>query len=143
MIIHQGIDIVHIGRIREIMGRHREFLNDIFTEYEREYCLSKRDPLPHLAGRFAVKEAVLKALGIGISVIGIDSGFQEIEIRNQKNGKPVLSLRGWIENIAKKKKITHNCISISHSGDYAVATVVFVSSTSGVSDVQFTRTSME
>jgi len=127
MIIHQGVDIVHTGRIREIMERHRGFLNDIFTESEREYCLSKRDPVPHLAGRFAVKEAVLKALGIGISATGIDSRFQEIEVRNQKNGRPVLTLKGWIDKIARKKKITHHSISISHSGEYAVATVVFVS----------------
>ena len=128
MIIHQGIDIVHTGRIREIMERHMGFVNDIFTEAEREYCLSKRDPVPHLAGRFAVKEAVLKALGVGISATGIDSRLQEIEVRNQKNGRPVLSLKGGIEKIAKRKNVISNSISISHSGDYAVATVVFVSS---------------
>ena len=124
MQIYQGVDIVEISKFRKIFINNSNFCSDIFSEREREYCLSKRDPHIHFAGRFAAKEASLKALGLGMSGTGIDSTFREIEIVPGSSGKPLLSFSGWAEKISKKKRINQLTVSISHSENYAVATVI-------------------
>jgi holo-[acyl-carrier protein] synthase len=124
--IHQGVDLVEISKFKEILQRHGQFVSDIFTERERAYCGSMKDPYPHLAGRFAAKESYLKALGTGMSGSGIDSIFQEIEVIPAASGKPGISVRGWAEKIAKRKKISQCSLSISHTLHYAVATVILI-----------------
>jgi holo-[acyl-carrier protein] synthase len=124
--IHQGVDIVQIRRFKKTFLQNRGFVSDIFTESERQYCLSRKDPYLHFAGRFAVKEASLKALGIGMSGSGIDQAFQEIETTPGPSGRPVLSFTGWVEKISRRKKIRQLTVSISHSADYAVASVILV-----------------
>ncbi len=124
--IHQGVDLVEISKFKEILQRHSQFVSDIFTERERAYCESMKDPYPHLAGRFAAKESYLKALGTGIAASGIDSMFQEIEVIPAASGKPGISVRGWAEKIAKRKKISQCSLSISHTLHYAVATVILI-----------------
>ena len=81
--IHQGVDIVDIRKFKDITLRNEQFIPDIFTQREQEYCLSRKDPYVHFAGRFAAKEACMKALGWGLSLTGIDNMFQEIEIVQQ------------------------------------------------------------
>jgi len=125
--IHQGIDIVEITKLKKILLANRSFASDIFTEAERRYCESKKDPYRHYAGRFASKEAALKALGMGMSGTGIDKTLKEIEVTTAPSGKPSLSLIGWTGKISKRKKISQHTVSISHSGKYAVATVMLVS----------------
>jgi holo-[acyl-carrier protein] synthase len=127
MQVYQGIDIVEITRIKNIILRNKDFIADIFTEKERDYCLSKKDPYIHFAGRFAAKEAGLKALGLGMSGTGIDSTLQEIEISSHSSGRPELIMSGWAQKISRKKHITQFTVSISHSENYAVATVILVS----------------
>jgi holo-[acyl-carrier protein] synthase len=124
MKIYQGVDIVEISKLKKVFTNNKDFAMDIFTENERYYCLSKKDPFPHFAARFAAKEAGLKALGIGMSGIGIDTTFQEIEIVRSKAGKPALSLRGWTGKISRKKNINQLTVSLSHSAHYAIATVI-------------------
>jgi len=124
--IRQGIDLVEISKFREILHRHSQFIFDIFTERERAYCESMKDPYPHLAGRFAAKESYLKALGTGISGPGINSIFQEIEVIPAASGKPEVSVSGWAEKIAKRKRISQCSLSISHTLHYAVATVILI-----------------
>ena len=124
MKIYQGADIVEISKLKKVFTHNRDFAEDIFTEKEREYCLSKKDPFPHFAARFAAKEAGLKALGMGMSGTGIDHSFQEIEIVRSKSGKPELFLSGWTRNISRKKNIKQLTVSLSHSADYALATVI-------------------
>ena len=124
MKIFQGVDIVEIPKLKEILFRNDDFISDIFTEKEKEYCQSKKDPYQHFAGRFAAKEASLKALGIGMSGTGIDHIFQEIETLPGASGKPNLSFSGWADKIRKKKRINQLTVSISHSADYAIATVI-------------------
>jgi len=126
--IHQGIDIVEIGKFRKVFQASSAFAADIFTNAERRYCESKKDPYTHYAGRFATKEAALKALGMGLSGTGIDKTFKEIEVIIGPSGKPSLSLTGWTGKISKRKKIAQHTVSISHSGDYAVSTVILISS---------------
>lgn len=124
MKIYQGVDIVEISKLKKVFTHSKDFAEDIFTEKERDYCLSKKDPFPHFAARFAAKEAGLKALGMGMSGTGIDNSFQEIEIVRSKSGKPGISLGGWTKKISRKKNIDQLTVSMSHSADYAVATVI-------------------
>jgi holo-[acyl-carrier protein] synthase len=124
MRIYQGVDIVEISKFRQICQKHEEFIADIFSDRESSYCTTKKDPYTHFAGRFAAKEASLKALGIGMSGTGIDRTFKEIEISTGASGKPELSFSGWTDRISKKRKITQLTVSISHSEHYAVATVI-------------------
>ena len=124
--IHQGIDIVEIGKFKSIFQAREAFAAEIFTDAERRYCESKKDPYTHYAGRFATKEAALKALGMGLSGTGIDNTLKEIEVTAGPSGKPSLSLSGWTAMISKKKKIDQLTVSISHSKDYAVSTVMLV-----------------
>jgi holo-[acyl-carrier protein] synthase len=126
MQIYQGVDIVEIAKLGRVLKKNSAFLEEVFTEKERAYCLSHRNHLVHLAGRFAAKEACLKALGTGLAPGNGGRALQDIEIINQPSGRPELSLKGWAARIGKKKLITRKTVSISHSGDYAVAFVVML-----------------
>ncbi len=126
MQILQGVDLVGVAKFKEIFQRNKDFVSDIFTEAERGYCLSKKEPHIHFAGRFAAKEACIKALGMGLSGAGIDHSFQEIEVTSHSSGKPLISISGWAAKVASKKGISQLTVSISHSSDYAVATVILV-----------------
>lgn len=130
MQIYQGVDLVGVAKFKEIFQRNKDFISDIFTEAEREYCLSKKDPYTHFAGRFAAKEACIKALGIGLSGAGIDHTFQDIEVTSHSSGKPLISVNGWAAKVAAKKGINQLTVSISHSSDYAVATVILAGNNS-------------
>ncbi len=124
MKISQGIDIVEINRFRKMCDENSMFIPDIFTPKEIEYCESRKDSYMHYAGRFAAKEAGLKALGMGMSGEGIDNAFKEIETLPTASGKPELSFSGWTGKICRKKQINQFTVSISHSANYAVATVI-------------------
>jgi holo-[acyl-carrier protein] synthase len=124
MQIYQGVDLVEISKFKELFMKHEGFVSDIFTVKEADYCAAKKDPYIHFAGRFAAKEAGLKALGIGMSGTGIDNTLKEIEVLNTASGKPELFFHGWAEKISTKRKISQATVSISHSGNYAVATVI-------------------
>ena len=124
--IHQGIDIVDITKFKKIASRNKQFVTDIFTQKEQEYCLSRKDPYTHFAGRFAAKEACMKALGWGLSVPGSDHMLRDIEIDQHPSGKPVLFLSGWALKLGQKKKIHQCTVSISHSSHAAVAMVILV-----------------
>jgi holo-[acyl-carrier protein] synthase len=131
MRIFQGIDLVTVSKIKEIILRRPQFVEEVFTVCEREYCLARPDPYIHFAGRFAAKEACLKALGTGLSGNGIDGSLGEIEVVPGRGGKPELSIRGWAARIGSRKKIDQLTVSISHSGDFAVASVILSAGNSG------------
>lgn len=124
--IYQGVDIVEIPKLRKMLQKNRSFLEGVFTEKEREYCLSHKNHLVHFAGRFAAKEACMKALGTGLTPGNGGRALQDIEIVNHPSGRPELSLKGWVARLSKKKQIIQKTVSISHSGDYAVATVIML-----------------
>lgn len=126
MKLYQGVDIVDISRFREVTLRNRDFIADVFTEREREYCRSMKDPYRHFAGRFAAKESCLKALGIGLSGTGIDHVLQEIEVTSGPSGKPEITVTGWAAKITEKRKIGQSSVSISHASNFAVATVILI-----------------
>ncbi len=125
MISGIGTDIVEVGRIRESVRRLGDrFLNRIFTANERRYFERKMDAAPHIAARFAAKEALVKALGTGLTK-GIE--WKQIEVLNQKNGKPYIVLNGKIVEFFRKSKSKHIHLSLSHTRDLATAQVVLES----------------
>jgi len=126
MRILQGVDLVELERFREVFSRHPSFAQDLFTDAERAYCESRRDSSVHFAGRFAAKEAVLKALGIGITT-GIDRAFREVEVSRTDSGKPMLHFHGWVATLSDRLRVRQTTVSISHSADYVIATVILLS----------------
>lgn len=122
--ICQGIDIVDISKFLKVFFNHKEFISDIFTEKERNYYLRKQQPVLHFARCFAVKEASLKALGIGFSGIGIGHVFQEIEVLPNTSGKTRISFAGWTAKICKKRRVNQVSFSISHTSRQAIAYVL-------------------
>lgn len=124
-VVSQGIDLIENRRLGEVLERHRDrFLERVLTPSEQAYVNRMRDPLPHIAGRFAAKEAVFKVLGTGWRG-GI--AWTDVEITNNASGQPSVALSGECELIAQRKKIAKILISISHTHEYAAATAVGLS----------------
>ncbi len=122
MILGIGIDIVHVPRIENAVERFGErFLERAFCPGEIEWCLKKRDPYPCLAGRFAAKEALVKALGTGFRE-GIT--LKQIGVERLDSGKPVLRLSDKAHSTARKMNVQGVQLSISHEREYAVAVVI-------------------
>ena len=117
LIIGVGIDIVEIRRIKSAIESNERFLEKIFTSGELEYLRSRNLRPEYVAGRFAAKEAVSKALGTGFR--GFD--FKDIEIDRTTLGKPLVILKGKAKLIAKKQGQYNIHLSISHGEDSAVA----------------------
>jgi holo-[acyl-carrier protein] synthase len=122
MIVGSGIDIAEIGRIRNSVERYGErFLNRVFTAAEQAYCLRKRNAAESLAARFAAKEAGAKALGTGIS-FGVN--WLEIEVVREPTGRPTLRFHGRALEIASHLGVAHAALSLTHTGELAMASVV-------------------
>ena len=121
-IIGHGVDIVDISRMTAMLEKHGDaFLQRCLTDGERQWLAEFRFPAPHLAGRFAAKEAIVKALGTGFR--GTIS-WQDMEILPDRLGKPAISLSGEAAQIASRLAIRHWHISISHTDSAAVASVI-------------------
>ncbi len=119
-----GVDLAQITRLRRAVERWDErFLRRVFTEAEIAYCRRRRDPIPHLAARFAAKEATLKALGTGLSM-GVN--WRELEVRRERGQAPVMVLSGRSKAIARAKGASRVLLSLSHDGDYAMAQALLV-----------------
>lgn len=120
-ILGLGNDILDIERIRESVNKHgSHFLNKLFSQAEQQYCHKHQDPIPHIAGRFAAKEAIAKAIGTGF---GEHLSWLDIEILNDTHGKPIVYLS---ESLKKKLKRVHFMISISHCKSYASAVAIWL-----------------
>ncbi|MCB2353281.1 holo-ACP synthase [Clostridium estertheticum] len=117
MILGVGTDIVEIRRIKHAMESNNKFLEKIFTSTELEYLKSRNLRAEYVAGRFAAKEAVAKALGTGF--MGFD--FKDIEVDRTTLGKPVVILKGKAKLIAKKEGQYNIHLSISHGEESAIA----------------------
>jgi len=121
-IIANGIDLVHCPRIARVWHEHGErFIRRIYTAREQAYCLDSRDPVIPLAGRFAAKEAVMKVLGTGWRG-GIE--WTDIETLNDPLGKPFVTLHGKTAQMAQSLGIKQVLLSISHSGEFAMASAI-------------------
>jgi holo-[acyl-carrier protein] synthase len=116
--MRSGVDLIEIRRIQTALDRHgRRFLQRVYTDREIA-CYGER--VASLAARWAAKEAVAKALGLGIGVIR----WRDIEILNGENGAPVLRLHGAAAARAAELGLTTWSLSLSHTHDLAVAFVV-------------------
>lgn len=119
-----GIDLVQISRMRRVVERWKDrFLLRVFTDEEIAYCQKRRDPVPHLAARFAAKEAALKALGIGLR-LGVS--WRDIEVRRERGRPPVLALSGRSRAIKEALGGRRFLLSLTHDGEYAFAQAVLV-----------------
>ena len=128
-IIGIGTDIVEVLRIAQMIERHGElFLNRVYTPREIEYCSARRAATQHYAGRWAAKEAILKAFGTGWAR-GIQ--WRDMEIRNDGAGKPTVALGGGARDICEQLGIGDMMISISHCRSHATAFAVALSALRG------------
>jgi len=120
MILRTGVDLIEISRIEEVVARHgKHYLDRIYTPAELEQCGKRAESL---AGRFAAKEAVAKALGCGIG----DVTWKEIEVLGDEQNAPMLTLHGIAEQKAKELGLVNWSVSISHSQSHSVAMVVAI-----------------
>lgn len=122
MIKGLGVDIVEIERIKKALNTHNKLCCKLFTPVEREYCSRKAVPQRHYALRFAAKEAVLKALGIGFRGVK----WTDIEIRHDDLGKPLVNLTGKAAQKAAELDVGEILLSLSFSRNNAVASAVAV-----------------
>ncbi|KPK07003.1 MAG: hypothetical protein AMJ56_13840 [Anaerolineae bacterium SG8_19] len=118
MMLVSGIDLIEIARIERAMIRHGErFSRRFYTHQEIVYCAGR---VPSLAGRFAVKEAVAKALGTGIG----DFNWTDIEVVCDGQGKPELVLHNRARELALSKGLSSWSISLSHTETHAIGLAV-------------------
>src|ERR1700676_2753386 len=123
MIVGLGIDVAEVGRIQEVIEAQRErFLRRVYTLDEVAYCEQFKDKYERYAGRFAVKEAAMKALGTGWSR-GVR--WVDIEVLRLKGRRPTLELRGEARKIADKLGVKNIAISMTHTPKQAMAQVIF------------------
>ncbi|WP_438864260.1 holo-ACP synthase [Neptunicella sp.] len=120
-VVGLGTDIVEIARIEKQLEKSDRLAQRVLTE--DEYALFKQHLFParYLAKRFAAKEAMVKAIGIGI---GNGVSFQDVEVLNQDSGQPFLTLSGKVLEVCQQLGVTSTHISISDEQHYALATVV-------------------
>jgi len=122
MIIGSGIDLAEIGRIGQSIDRYgARFLDRIYTPGEQAYCLRKRNSAESFAARFAAKEAGAKALGTGISH-GVS--WLEIEVVREPSGRPTIAFHGRAAQIAARIGAARAALSITHTTELAMASVV-------------------
>jgi holo-[acyl-carrier protein] synthase len=117
LILGIGVDIIEIRRIKDGITKHANFIDKMFSKNEIEYLKSRNLRAEFVAGRFAAKEAVSKALGTGFS--GFE--FKDIEIDRTAAGKPIVVLKGKAKMIAQKYGNYKIHLSISHGVDNAIA----------------------
>ena len=113
-----GVDIIEIKRVEKVAFSYGDrFLKRIYTDGEIEYC---RGRAPQLASRFAAKEAVMKALGTGIRGVG----WRDVEIARKRGMAPHIKLHGRAKKRASQIGLKELAISLSHSKEFAVASVI-------------------
>ena len=123
MIVGLGLDIAEIDRIEAAITRHgAPILERLYTPAEVAYCESHRNKFERYAGRFAAKEAAMKALGTGWRR-GVR--WRDIEIIREPSGKPSLALKGAAKRIADSLGVKNISVTITHSGNLALAEVIF------------------
>lgn len=123
MIVGLGMDIAEIDRIEAAIVRHGEaFIKRLYTAGETEYCERFNNRYERYAARFAAKEATMKALGTGW---GRGIRWRDIEVTREENGKPTLRMMGVAGELAERMGVRHISLTITHSGNLALAQVIF------------------
>ncbi len=114
-----GIDAVEVDRFRSVLFRTPGVADRLFTDGERAYGARFADPAPRLAARFAAKEAVMKALGVGLGAFS----FKEVEVVREPSGAPTLRLSGGAAALAERLGVRSLHLSITHTDHMAEAVV--------------------
>jgi holo-[acyl-carrier protein] synthase len=122
-----GIDAVEIPRFRRALERRAGLEARIFTDGERAYAARFSDPAPRLAARFAVKEAAMKSLGVGLGAFG----FHDVEVVRSSAGAPALLVGGRAAQLASSLDVTEWRVSISHTDLMAEAVVLALAGPGG------------
>jgi holo-[acyl-carrier protein] synthase len=118
-----GIDEVEVPRFARLLERRPRLADRLFTPGEREYCSRLANPVPSLAARFAAKEAVMKALGVGLGSFA----WRDVEVVRQPEGRPVLSVVGRAAELAAAAGVGGWQVSLTHTNAAACAVVAAVS----------------
>jgi holo-[acyl-carrier protein] synthase len=125
MIVGTGIDIAEIPRIERALKRFGDrFLNRIYTELEKRYCDSKANRVERYAGRFAAKEAAMKALGTGWNY-GVR--WRDCEVVRLPGKRPTITFHGKAGEVAARLGVKNAALSISHTQEQAIAQVILES----------------
>ena len=122
-----GVDVLEIERMRKIIARTPSFTRKMFSSAEVKYCESKPEPEIHFAARFAAKEAVLKALGVGFSQ-GV--AYTDVEVKLKNGGAPETLLHGKAKEIAAQAGVIDIPLSISHTKTEAVCVAIAITKAS-------------
>jgi holo-[acyl-carrier protein] synthase len=123
VIVGLGLDIAEIDRIEAAIARHgAQFLERLYTPREVSYCEKHRNKFERYAGRFAAKEAAMKALGTGWRH-GVR--WRDIEVVREPSGKPTLLFEGIAREFADRMGVKNISLTITHSGNFALAQVIF------------------
>jgi holo-[acyl-carrier protein] synthase len=115
-----GVDAVDIERFRRSLERTPSMRERVFTEHELAYVAPKIDPVPSLAARFASREAVMKAMGLGLGAFG----FHDVWVDRRESGEPHLNVTGRAAELAHERGIETWHLSITHTDQVAIAYVV-------------------
>ena len=118
-----GIDITEVSRIESLAEQHEQFLTRVYTEREINYCSRKKNKYQHFAARFAAKESVLKALGVGWAQ---DIKWTDIEVVNDSYGRPRINTYGAVKKLLEQREVKEILISLSHISHYAIASAQLV-----------------
>jgi len=119
-VIGVGIDLVDVDRFRTSLARTPSMRERMFTPGERAYAEAAADPTERYAARFAAKEAVMKALGVGLGAFG----FHDVEVAREEGGRPSLVVAGAAEVLAVERGVTSWQLSLTHTATSAGAVVV-------------------
>ena len=115
-----GIDAVDVDRFRRVLRRRPGLAERVFTEGERAYAAAAPDPAPRLAARFAAKEAVMKALGVGLGAVA----FHDVEVLTDPTGAPRIAVDGRAARHAATLGVTAWRLSLTHTDRLAAAVAV-------------------
>jgi phosphopantetheine--protein transferase-like protein len=119
-VVGLGVDLCDVERMRQALDRTPSLRRRLFTQAEREYCDRRRDPAERYAVRFAAKEAVLKAMGVGLGACAL----RDIEVVRASSGAPSLALHASAAGVAAERGIVAWQLSLTHTETVAQATAL-------------------
>jgi holo-[acyl-carrier protein] synthase len=115
-----GTDLVDVDRFRAVLQRTPQLAERLFSDAELAYAAAAADPTERLAVRFAAKEAVMKALGVGLGAFAL----RDVEVARAGSGQPWLLLHGGAAALAEERGVSRWLLTLAHTGRVASATVV-------------------
>jgi holo-[acyl-carrier protein] synthase len=121
-IVGIGTDLVEIDRFRLAMQRRAGLPERLFSDDERAYAFRHHDPAPRLAARFGAKEAVMKALGVGLGAFKL----RDVEVVRRRGGAPVVALHGKAAVLAEERGVATWHLSLTHTDSMAMAVAIAV-----------------